>query len=469
VEENPRRFAAAGAPATGGRGSFSPVTRPENPEADWLSCDEALARILAGATPMPVVPVPVSAALGRSVAEPIRARATLPAWRNSAMDGYAVRSGDLPRHGRGEIRLPVAGVSYPGEVPLRGVPRGASVRVMTGGPVPDGFDTVIRVEHTDGEAEPGFVVVDRTDDLGRHVRAAGKDMRRGSETVPVGTVVHSGSLPVIVASGCDPVPVYRRPRVGVLSSGDELVGVDRFDLVAGGRAIPDTNRAMILAAVAEAGAVPVDLGVGADDPAALRRKLAEMGDADALVTTGGASMGERDLLKSVLSDLGFRLDFWRVRVRPGSPFSYGRLPRDGGPVPVFGLPGNPASAFVTFHVFVVPYLRARLGSARPLGIATAARTDEAYTSPLRLTHFLRVRLSGAAWGDRSGQTLGRAAGVREGAAAQNGGLRCSLTGPQGSGLVRSLRDADGLAVVPEGVRRVEAGDPVSVLLLPGRC
>ena len=438
-------------------------------DADWLSCDEALTRILAGATPTAAVPVPAAATPGRSVAETIRARATLPAWPSSAMDGFAVRSGDLLERGQGEIRLPVAGASYPGEVPLRGVPPGTAVRVMTGGPVPDGFDSVIRVEHTDGEAEPGFVVIASTGDLGRHVRAAGKDMRRGEETVPAGTMVHSGSLPVILASGCDPVPVHRRPRVGGLSSGDELVDVDRFGRVAAGRGIPDTNRAMILAAAAEAGAVPVDLGVAADDPAALRAELEAVGEVDALVTTGGASMGERDLLKKVLLDLGFRLDFWRVRVRPGSPLSFGHLPRDEGGIPVFGLPGNPASAFVTFHVFVAPYLRARLGSARARGVTVVARTGEALSSPPRLTHFLRVGLSGAGWGARSRESFGRTGGDRRGPAEPEGGLRCWLTGPQGSGLVRSLRDADGLAVVAEGVGRIEAGDPVPVLLLPGRC
>ena len=436
-------------------------------QADWLSCDEALTRILAGASPMPVTAVSASAALGRSIAEPVRARATLPAWRNSAMDGFAVRSGDLSGRGPGEIRLPVAGESYPGEVPLRRVPGGAAVRVMTGGPIPDGFDTVIRVEHTDGEAESGSVVIARTDDLGRHIRAAGKDMQRGSKTVPAGTVVHSGSLPVIVASGCDPVPVYRRPRVGVLSSGDELVGVDQFDQVAAGRGIPDTNRAMTLAAVTEAGAVPVDLGVAADDPAVLHAKLEAVGEVDVLVTTGGASMGEKDLFKRILLRLGFRLDFWRARVRPGSPLSFGHLPRPDTPLPVFGLPGNPASAFVTFHVFVTPYLRARLGSARPRGITVVAHSEDALSSPLRLTHFLRVRLSGAGRVDRR-ERLAQAGGGRAGMQDPNGGLRCSLTGPQGSGLVRSLCDADGLAVVPEGVGRVEAGDPVSVLLLPGR-
>ena len=439
-------------------------------EADWLSCREALARILAGARPMPVTSVPASGALGRSIAEPIRARATLPAWRNSAMDGFAVRGGDLSEMADRGIRLPVAGRSYPGDVPLQGVRRGAAVRVMTGGPIPEGFDTVIRVEHTDGEAQPGFVVIGRSDDLGRHVRAAGRDMRRGRETVPAGTRVHSGSLPVILASGCDPVPVHRRPRVGVLSSGDELVGMERFDRVAAGKAVPDTNLPMILAAVAESGSVPVDLGVATDDPAALRAKLEAVGGVDALVTTGGASMGERDLLKRTLLELGFRLDFWRVRVRPGSPLSFGHLPRDGDRLPVFGLPGNPASAFVTFHVFVAPYLRALLGSTRPRSITVIARSNDPLSSPPRLTHFLRVRLSGAAWRGRfDGRRTVRNRSESARLADPRAGLRCSLTGPQGSGLVHSLRDADGLAVVAEGVGRIRTGDPVPVLLLPGRC
>ncbi|MXV95761.1 MAG: molybdopterin molybdotransferase MoeA, partial [Gemmatimonadetes bacterium] len=287
-----------------------------------------------------------------------------------------------------------------------------------------------------------------TEDVGRHIRSPGKDMRRGDETVPAGAVVHSGTLPVIMASGAESLAVFRRPRVGVLSSGDELVGQDRFDLVVEGRGIPDTNRDMIAAAVAEAGGVPVDLGVAPDDPDALKAALESVEGVDVLVSTGGASMGEKDLLKRILLGLAFRLDFWRARVRPGSPLSFGHLRRGAGDLPVFGLPGNPASAFVTFHVFVVPYLRAMLGSRRPAGTTVTAVTETTLGSPPRLTQFYRVRFLPP-----------RAPGEAE---------RCTLTGPQGSGLVRSLRDAEGLAVVPEGTSRIEAGDTVSVLLLPGR-
>lgn len=387
-------------------------------------------------------------ALGRSLAEPVVARATLPSWPNSAMDGFAVRSSEVAGAPAGDLRLPVAGQSYPGSVPLDGIPPGAAVRVMTGGPVPDGFDSVIRVEHTDGEASPGVVIIHRTDDVGKHIRTPGKDMECGDETVPGGAVVHSGTLPVIMASGAERVRVFRRPRVGVLSSGDELVGTDRFDRVIEGRGIPDTNRGMIAAAVAEVGAVPVDLGVAPDDPDALRETLGSVEGVDVLVSTGGASMGEKDLLKRILLELAFRLDFWRARVRPGSPLSFGHLQQEGESLPVFGLPGNPASAFVTFQVFVVPYLRAMMGSRRPVGTTVTALTDTALSSPPGLTQFYRVSLSGPA--DAGGTT------------------RCALTGPQGSGLVRSLADAEGLAIVPEGVGRIERNEPATVVLLPRR-
>ena len=442
------------------------VAEFEDLEADWLSCEEALARILATASLMPATRIPAWNARGRSLSEPVRAGATLPAWRNSAMDGFAVRSTEVAGSGSSAIRLPVAGQSYPGSIPLDGIPPGAAVRVMTGGPIPEGFDSVIRVEHTDGEACPGHVVVHRTDDLGKHVRAAGQDMVRGDETVPAGAVVHSGSLPVILASGCDPVPVFRRPRVGVLSSGDELVGTERFDLVAAGKGVPDTNRAMIAAAVLEAGAVPVDLGTAPDDPLALREMLQSVEGVDVLVTTGGASMGEKDLLKRILLRLSFRLDFWRARVRPGSPLSFGHMPLEDTDLPVFGLPGNPASAFVTFHVFVAPYLRARLGSPCPTGLTVVARTDTALVSPPGMTQFYRVRLSRDGTAQERARGAGAGGGLGSYPVGAAGAGRCSLTGPQGSGLVRSLRDADGLAVVPEGVGRIERGESVSVVLLP---
>ncbi len=427
----------------------------EDLQADWLSFDDALAHLLARATPTAAERVVAWDALGRYLARPVVARATLPSWPNSAMDGFAVRGEDLPPGTEIPVRLPVAGASYPGDAPRQDVAQGAAVRIMTGGALPHGFDTVIRVEHTDGEATPGWVRIDRLDDRGKHVRAAGRDMETGEATVPAGTVVHSGSLPVIQASGGKHIDVHRRPRVGVLSSGDELVGVDQFERVIEGRAVPDTNRAMIAAAISEIGATPVVLGVLTDNAEAVVRQLGDLNHLDALVTTGGASVGERDILKRSLIELSFRLGFWRVRMRPGSPVSFGQLPRSGPDLPVFGLPGNPASAFVAFHVLVAPYLRARLGSPSPLGTWIVASTESQLTAPAGLTQFYRVRLRG----EPPGQMEDPASESR---------VRCSVTGPQGSGLVRSLRDADGLAVLPLGTTRIGEGQPVQVLLLPNR-
>ena len=424
------------------------MTAFEQLPADWISCAEALDRILKGAHPTPGVRIPLERAAGRSLAAPVVARATLPSWPNSAMDGFAVRSAELDPWTESGVRLPVAARALPGELPLQEIAAGHAVRIMTGGPVPEGFDSVIRVEHTDGGTEAGFVQILRRDDVGKHIRAPGRDMWQGDETVPAGRVVHSGTIPVIAASGADAVTVFRRPRVGVLSSGDELAEPDRFDEVVAGRAVPDTNSAMIVAAVAEAGGVGVELGVAPDSPGGLRRMLADVRGVDLLISTGGASMGERDLLKRILLEIPFRLDFWRVRMRPGSPVSFGCLEQDGGALPVFGLPGNPASAFVTFHVLVAPFLRAMLGSERPRGTMVTALAGTPLPSTPRLTHFLQVRLLPP----DDPEAL----------------PRCEPSGPQGSGLVRAMRDADALAIIPEGEAGIAAGDPVQLLLLPGR-
>ena len=367
----------------------------ERLQADWLSFDGAQTCILRAARPGPIETVELAHAQGRHLAEPIIARATLPPHDNSAMDGFAVRSCEL-RGKAGPERLPVFGVSLPGSRPVRSVPPKHSVRIMTGGPLPETFDSVIRVEHTDGEEEPGWVILRTLDDLGKHVRPGGQDLQRGTPTIPAGTEVRPGTVAVALACGIDQVPVHKRPRVGVLSSGDELVDARDFQRVIDGVGIPDTNRAMLLAAVAEAGGIPVDLGVVRDDPEALKESLGALPELDALVTTGGASMGERDLFKRILKDTNFDLAFWRAKIRPGSPVSFGHLPSPIEPLAVFGLPGNPASAFVTFHVFVVPYLRVFLGCPSPSLPVVTARCSESLTSPAGLTHFVRVAL----WWDR---------------------------------------------------------------------
>ena len=421
------------------------MTRFEGRDADWLAPGDALARLLAAVPSPRTEEVALDQALGRVLAEDVRAGATLPPWDNSAMDGYAVRGADV--QGASETRPSVLRVV--GEVRAGGgaeglrVGPGQAVRIMTGGPLPGGADSVVRVEDTDAEAGAAGRVAVRSDrDRGRNVRPAGEDLRRGEVVLEAGAAVGPGQVGGLAAAGRARVRVHASPSVAVLCSGDELRGIDAFADVAAGRGVPDSNGPMLRAAVAACDARPVDLGVTPDDEDAVRRHVERARGADALVTVGGASMGEADLFKRVLDDMGFRLEFWRVRLRPGTPFGFGHLPRDGRlPLPVFGLPGNPASAFVTFHLLVRPFLLRAAGRRDVHLPAAEAVAGEPLAGGRESARVWRVTLR-----EEDGRQVAR------------------LAGPQGSGLVRSLARADALVVVP-AADRVGEGEPVRALLL----
>lgn len=423
------------------------MTDFETREADWLSLDEARARILRTALPLPVEEVSVSSALGRALSHDLTATATLPPRDNSAMDGYAVRGEDLHgASGESPVTLSVIGEARPGDTPARDVGRGEAMRIMTGAPVPPGADSIVRVEHTDAEAAAsGRVRIFSDHDRGANVRPAGEDMRLDETILRSGTSVGPGQIGVLAAMGLASVSVRRRPRVAILTNGDELVGPEEFERVRRGNAIPDTNGPTLAAAVEAMGGASIRPGIARDHPESIRQHVERAFEADALVTVGGASMGAGDLFKRVLDDMGFELDFWRVRIRPGSPFSYGRLPRPGhaAPLPVFGLPGNPGSAFVTFQLLVRPFLLALAGHRHVFRPRVRAEAADGFAGKSELTHFFRVRLK-----DTDGALP-----------------RAFLTGPQGSGLVTSVGHADGLAVLPEGVGEVPPGGEVQVILV----
>ena len=411
--------------------------------ADWLSADEALGRILAGASPTEAEQVPLSEALGRALAEDLSASATLPPWDNSAMDGYAVRGDDIAGASpSAPVGLRVTGLLRAGDAPNDAVGQGEAVRIMTGAPVPAGADTVVRVEDTDAEAEAGTVRVLQDRDRGRNVRPAGEDMEVGQTVLSSGHSVGPGTVAALAALGREGLLVHRRPIVAVLATGDELRTPERYHDVRSGLGIPESNGPMIAAQVSAAGGRPAELGIAPDEGEAIRRSVEAASGADALVTLGGASMGEADLVKRVLDGMAFRLDFWRVRIRPGSPFSFGWLPRGERLQPVFGLPGNPASAFVTFELFVRPFLLRTAGHRRVLRRVVRCVAGEKLPGRPGLTHYLRVVL------DSTGTPP-----------------VATSTGSQGSGLVRSLHSADGLAVIPEHADGVDAGQPIDVILL----
>jgi len=423
------------------------MTRFETREADWLSVKEALRRVLARAQPLEAESVQIMESLGRALAEGVTARATLPPWDNSAMDGYAVRHQDLAGvSAASPVVLRVVDEIRAGESASQALDQGEAARIMTGAPVPPGADTIVRVEDTDSEKEPGRVRVHSDPGQGKDIRPKGQDMLEGEEVLPPGTSIGPGQIGLLAATGAEGVRVHRKPRVAVLSNGDEIAGAGEFHRVLAGDAIPETNSPTLAAAILGTRGIPIHLGVARDTPESILDKVARarIEKADVLVTSGGASMGEHDLFKRVLDELGFELDFWRVKMRPGTPFSLGFLPPEGGeqPIPVFGLPGNPASSFVTFQIFCRPFLLTLAGHRRIHRPVVLAKAGEAFRSPKRLSHFFRVTLHG------------------------NPVYPLAMTtGPQTSGLVQGQGFAQGLAVIPEGVEEISRGSELRVILL----
>lgn len=409
--------------------------------ADWLSLEEALGRILERCAPMGEESVSLEEALGRTLAEPVHARTDQPPWDNSAMDGFAIRAPDVEgANPATPVRLPISDDIPAGAFPSGPLRPGTAARVMTGAPVPEGATGVIRVEHTDG-GEGASVEIREASDARRNIRRTGEDVRRGARLLEPGRALGPAAIGALALTGRGRARVGRRPRVALLANGDELATLEEFEEVLAGRKIVNTNSHTLAAQVRLAGAEPVDLGIARDDPEDIRARIAGPVSWDALVSTAGVSVGERDHVKTVLRDLGLERSFWRVRVRPGSALLFGIL--DGRPV--WGVPGNPVSAMVAFQVFVVPALRKMTGRAVPRPPGTRVRVEEDIESAEDLTHFFRVRV------DRSGAGLPRA----------------RLTGPQGSGILTSMVQADALLQVPEGRARLAAGSEATALPLPG--
>lgn len=405
--------------------------------ADWLTIREASAIILESTLRTNVEDVDLLDAQGRTLAADIAAVRDQPPWDNSAMDGYAVRAVDVagatleaPR------RLRLIESVAAGNFPKHDVGPGDAIRIMTGAPVPQGADGVIRIEHT-RPGGPDHVEVFDDGDAGRNIRLRGEDVREGETVLERGALIRAGEIGVLATVGRARVPVSARPRIAILSTGNELVDLDAFDEVLAGRRIVNSNSYALAAAARAVGAEPVLLGIAPDDAGAIRERVgAAVDTCDALVTSAGASVGEHDVVKDALEELGMKAAFWRVRIRPGSPFSFGTIERAGkAALPVFGLPGNPVSAIVTFEILVKPAIRAMLGRRAihpPTMLVRVARDIESRSG---LVRFLRVRLMH----DETGLPM------------------AELTGNQGSGVLTSVSRADALLVVPLEVDTIEAG------------
>lgn len=312
-----------------------------------LSLEEAHARIVGPLRPLPAETIALPEAWGRVLATPVQARLTQPPADVSAMDGYALRAAD----GAAGARIAVVGHAPAGRPFVGHVAEGQAVRLFTGSVVPGGADCVLPQEDVDRDGDG--ITAREAAQAGRHIRRAGQDFRQGDTLVPAGIRLGARAIGLIAAGNHPWVAVHRQPRIAILATGDEIV-LPGEPLAAGG--IVSSNAHALAALVRAGGGVPVILPIAPDDPAAIASVADRLSGIDLLLTTGGASVGEHDLVQSSLAARGFALDFWKIAMRPGKPLLFGRL----GDVPVLGLPGNPVSAFVCAVLFLLPAL-SRLG------------------------------------------------------------------------------------------------------------
>jgi molybdopterin molybdotransferase len=402
-----------------------------------LSAADAAIRILADVRRQPALRMPLDDALGGVLAEDVVSPLDIPAWTNSAMDGYAARGEDV--RGATEaipVRLRVVEHLPAGRFPTRSIGPGECARIFTGAPLPEGADSIIRQEDTDEGAETVTIVKDR--DIGVNTRKVGEDIRKGSTVLTAGTELGPAQLGVLASLAVAHPLVYRRPRVAILGSGDEIVDIDQPEEILSGRKIASSNTHTLVALVRQTGGEPVNLGIARDTPESLREHLSQALDCDLLVTTAGISVGEHDYVRSVLDELGAVQRFWKLRMRPGAPVGFGLL----GEVPWIGLPGNPVSTMVTFELFVRPAIRKMMGHLQPFRRSVPVRAAEPISLKPRLQHFLRGI-------------------VTEGPK----GPEARLTGPQGSGILTSMALANALLVIPEGQQETPAGSIVQALIL----
>jgi molybdopterin molybdotransferase len=402
-----------------------------------LTAGEAARRIVAQVRRQPALRLPLDDALDSVLADDVVSPLDIPAWTNSAMDGYAARGEDV--RGASEerpVRLRVVEQIAAGAFPARALGPGEAARIFTGAPLPEGADSVIRQEDTDYGVDLVTIVRDR--DVGVNFRRTGEDIRRGATVLRQGTELGPAPLGVLASLAVSHPLVYRRPRAAILGSGDEIVDVDQPEEILSGRKTASSNTHTLTALVRRAGGEPVNLGIARDTPASLREHLTRALDCDLLVTTAGISVGEHDYLRPVLEELGAEQRFWKLRMRPGAPVGFGLL----GAIPWIGLPGNPVSTMVTFELFVRPAIRKMCGHPLPFRRSVPVRLAEPVSLRPKLQHFLR-------------------AVVRE----TPEGPEARLTGPQGSGILTSMVLANALLVIPEGQFETPEGATVRAILL----
>ena len=401
-----------------------------------LSARDAALEILRHTNRQPALRIPLDDALGAVLAEDVLSPLDIPPHTNSAMDGYAVHGEDVRGASpENPVRLRVVEEIVPGKLDVIPIGPGEAARIFTGAPLPPGIDTVIRQEDTDyGRSE---VTISHDRDVGANWRKVGEDLRRGDLALHRGVDLGAAELGVLASLAVSHPLAYRKPRVAILGSGDEIVDVDQADQILAGKKIASSNTHTLIALVRLAGGHPVNLGIAADDRVKLREHLEPARECDLLVTTAGVSVGEHDYLREVIESMGGVLKFWRLRIRPGAPVGFGLL----GDTPWIGLPGNPVSTMVTFELLARPAIRKMSGRDLPFRRAVPVRMAEAVSLKPKLQHFLRAIVNEIP-----------------------GGREARLTGPQGSGILTSMVKANALLIIPEGQYETPAGSEQMAIL-----
>jgi len=416
-----------------------------------LTPTEAARTILEHVAPLPASRRPLREVLDRVLAEDVTSPIDLPAWDNSAMDGYAARAADVePARPERKVTLAIVETVPAGRFPTKPIGPGQVTRIFTGAPLPAGADTVVRQEDTEADPTGRHVTVVTGRDAGKNVRYRGEDIRKDAVVLRAGTPLGPAQLGVLASIAHAAPLVHDAPRVAFMGSGDEIVDLDRADEILAGRKVATSNSYTLQALIRRTGAIPVDLGLARDTKESLREHLAGARGADLLVTTAGVSVGEHDFVRDVLTELGAEIKLWRIAMRPGAPVGFGLL--DGKPW--IGLPGNPVSAMVTFELFVRPAIRRLLGHRLPFRRTVPVCVGEPITLGPKLRHFLRAIVQPQ-----------DAAGRGGGGGGGGDMLTARLTGPQGSGILTSMARANALLIVPEDRPRVAAGETLPALLL----
>jgi molybdopterin molybdotransferase len=396
-----------------------------------LSVTEARARILSAFAPLPAEQVALPEALGRVLAEPVHARLTQPPFAVSAMDGYAVRAADVARV---PVSLKLVGYAPAGATYDNRLKAGEAVRIFTGAPLPEGADAIVIQEDTEASGET--VLIKESSAFGHYVRPAGLDFKRGDLGLAAGKRLNARDIGLAAAMNHPWLQVHRRPRVAILASGDEIV-MPGDPL--GPQQIIGSNGLALGAFLRSAGAEPIDLGIAPDNRAALQRLASGAAGADLLITTGGASVGDHDLVRAALGDQGMAIDFWKIAMRPGKPLMFGSI----GATQVLGLPGNPVSSLVCAIVFLRPALKLMLGEQVEAADGEAAIAGRDLAENDNRQDYLRARLS----------------------RASDGRLTATPFDKQDSSMQFLMQQADCLVIRPPRAAAAPAGTAVPILRL----